>query len=177
MDIRAFQYILCYGSTLKRVISINSFLKFQYILCYGSTTFKTISFNTLKKFQYILCYGSTKSVLLYISKHSHFNTSYVTVQLKMEFTKGLGVLEFQYILCYGSTFSLFEFSCFSLLFQYILCYGSTYLLKKHKLPISHFNTSYVTVQLLLVLRLRRSRLISIHPMLRFNVAFHQHSYK
>ena len=96
-----------------------------------------------------------------------FNTSYVTVQrtvtIKLEF-----IPEFQYILCYGSTSPPSSGLGLVTSFQYILCYGSTLIHQLEAICARHFNTSYVTVQLMglcLILPLKK---ISIHLMLRFN---------
>ena len=55
-----------------------------------------------------------------------------------------------------------------LVFQYILCYGSTSHIYISSLFLSNFNTSYVTVQLIIQKKQTIFRFISIHPMLRFN---------
>ena len=76
-----FQYILCYGSTLRHSAfrsvlqyfntsyvmvqqenfdQLINFYVFQYILCYGSTQSNGGDYLVLSRFQYILCYGSTE---------------------------------------------------------------------------------------------------------------------
>ena len=122
---RAFQYILCYGSTIPAKANKTTTPIFQYILCYGSTFTHKFIIIVWKKFQYILCYGSTNFIKQFL----------------------LPSFSFQYILCYGSTLwkGLFRMSLYPisihlmlrfndskrpdykaiLKFQYILCYGST----------------------------------------------------
>ena len=56
-------------------------ITFQYILCYGSTI-KNCRYKPYKHaFQYILCYGSTMEIHPIQTNDPNFNTSYVTVQL------------------------------------------------------------------------------------------------
>ena len=57
---------------------------------------------------------------------------------------------------------------FWLLFQYILCYGSTFFCTAFYRGRKHFNTSYVTVQLIPTHNKNPPKNISIHLMLRFN---------
>ena len=82
----------------------------------------------------------------------HFNTSYVTVQRYLINNNFLGLPKFQYILCYGSTLSAYLCDVEVSEFQYILCYGSTNMEKEFENLYQHFNTSYVAVQLFLVVR-------------------------
>ena len=74
-----------------------------------------------------------------------FNTSYVTVQPHFEKYPLVG-FEFQYILCYGSTLVFFSVTALDRGFQYILCYGSTVDKIRGMWYLNYFNTSYVTVQ-------------------------------
>ena len=53
-------------------------------------------------------------------------------------------------------------------FQYILCYGSTFFCTAFYRGRKHFNTSYVTVQLIPTHNKNPPKNISIHLMLRFN---------
>ena len=100
-----FQYILCYGSTLTIFLFCSKKLRFQYILCYGSTFTLDFSDTYGKVFQYILCYGSTQEEWTSLWRKANFNTSYVTVQLRIPENLSKFIVEFQYILCYGSTIS------------------------------------------------------------------------
>ena len=141
-----FQYILCYGSTVLTVpnvcgvdISIHPMLRFNYLI--------NNNFVGAKKFQYILCYGSTKRRSGQRNFVQNFNTSYVTVQPQARRQNHRAQAKFQYILCYGSTWEIF--------FQDML--------KRY------FNTSYVTVQHICNSQGKWKLLISIHPMLRFNL--------
>ena len=61
-------------------VEVKRLLLFQYILCYGSTLRKRLPFFIVKPFQYILCYGSTLNVAIKFIAGSDFNTSYVMVQ-------------------------------------------------------------------------------------------------
>ena len=54
--------------------------EFQYILCYGSTVRILTNLLSVLLFQYILCYGSTAKKMFMIVWFRDFNTSYVTVQ-------------------------------------------------------------------------------------------------
>ena len=110
-----FQYILCYGSTLRENSKLNSHIRFQYILCYGSTLFCFLVLFGYETFQYILCYGSTgfkacDISATFISIHPmlrfnynlrflntprpDFNTSYVTVQLDHVYKLNMTILYF-----------------------------------------------------------------------------------
>ena len=141
-------------------------------------------------FQYILCYGSTLELEIIQQSGSNFNTSYVTVQrffwkLKLQKVK-------------ISIHPMLRFNGKKIKqhgrrnrFQYILCYGSTLILPHVVIKNGYFNTSYVTVQHFVsvlagirqttfqyilcygstscIIRFRYFSIISIHPMLRFNV--------
>ena len=75
-----FQYILCYGSTcskslsvgMRNKISIHPMLRFNLSL--------TLTLHYVQWFQYILCYGSTSNKIFHFLFTKNFNTSYVTVQ-------------------------------------------------------------------------------------------------
>jgi len=144
-------------------------------------------------------------------KHS-FNTSYVSVQVDLKELHDYFCV-FQYILCFGSSYVCDDYNYQYLLFQYILCFGSSLLkyvrknLNANKFQyilcfgsrififyknycVQSFNTSYVSVQVL-VISMRRLwlfgfntsyvsvqvefgcflwghyNLVSIHPMFRF----------
>ena len=62
------------------------------------------------------------------------------------------MLEFQYILCCGSTENRISGIPLPSLFQYILCCGSTGFYDSIIITSYNFNTSYVAVQLDLLLK-------------------------
>ena len=129
----------------------------------------TIKLEFIPEFQYILCYGSTFFCTAFYRRRKHFNTSYVTVQLIPTHNKNPPknisihlMLRFNYInttcsfnfifisihLMLRFNFDVFFIKFNYARFQYILCYGSTILQCAKQTRSYHFNTSYVTVQLL-----------------------------
>ena len=74
-----FQYILCYGSTLCKLV----ILRYNFISIHPMLQFNESIDNNLvsiREFQYILCYGSTSMLSGAYFNSCYFNTSYVTVQ-------------------------------------------------------------------------------------------------
>ena len=53
-----FQYILCFGSRIFKLMRHKSKSMFQYILCFGSRKRRKLLKKGGKEFQYILCFGS-----------------------------------------------------------------------------------------------------------------------
>ena len=117
-----FQYIPCYGLSTFASLANNAGLKFQYIPCYGLSCRMLKQMYGTTKFQYIPCYGLSVERLKTALAYRNFNTSHVTVYLRMEgakkntpayfntshvtvyraaYTKGQQIPEFQYIPCYG----------------------------------------------------------------------------
>ena len=82
----------------------------------------------------------------FVLVQSYFNTSYVTVQLIFGLKEKFLIMYFN--TSYVTVQLLFLFFAFTVIF--------------------HFNTSYVTVQLVINPTSMLIKLISIHPMLRFN---------
>ena len=101
--------------------------------------------NTLNfKFQYISCIGYT------INKFADFASEN----------------PFQYISCIGYTYQVRELSQFLYIFQYISCIGYTARLGLRKQRYGDFNTSHVSVILLLSSFFTSPFVISIHLMYR-----------
>ena len=118
-------------------------------------------------FQYILCYGSTHGPLFDSALEKNFNTSYVTVQRFKDVQPWNALLDFNtsYVTVQRTVTIKLEFIPE---FQYILCYGSTFFCTAFYRGRKHFNTSYVTVQLIPTHNKNPPKNISIHLMLRFN---------
>ena len=147
--------------------------KFQYILCIGFTNTVTGKADKTYVFQYILCIGFTVKATLVCCIFEYFNTSYVSVLLTIPFKIPISCLRFQYILCIGFTvmqnYNVLKIAIFQYilcigftgaantkqmvekLFQYILCIGFTLFVFQEFQLIYHFNTSYVSVLLYLII--------------------------
>ena len=97
-----FKYILCYGSSPKRIFKFIHFFSFKYILCYGSSespssTRATISYlNT----SYVMVHHQSGKII--ILHYIYLNTSYVMVH-HVVYTASPEFFLFKYILCYGSS--------------------------------------------------------------------------
>ena len=164
-------------------ISIHPMLRFNWLFTCTCSSEICISIHPMLRFNIAKHHPHS-------SKVEYFNTSYVTVQRNRPAVLAQAVQisihpmlrfngfllfssippgEFQYILCYGSTLLLNPLKFLNKLFQYILCYGSTKIKFLGFLCQVYFNTSYVTVQLQIIMTFIQHKNISIHPMLRFNV--------
>ncbi len=66
---RAFQYIICVGSSNLCYSQIDYSSLFQYIICVGSRESNSTSLSALSSFQYIICVGSS---ILYHSYYIHY---------------------------------------------------------------------------------------------------------
>ena len=144
---KKFQYILCYGSTLTSLrsinflneISIHLMLRFNLGTMYHPLHGAVISIHLMLRFNGQRRYG-------FAQPHFHFNTSYVTVQQIYVFIIGTyKCISIHLMLRFNPELAPRPWS--NLEFQYILCYGST----------TTFGAFYFTVY------------ISIHLMLRFNI--------
>ena len=167
------------------IISIHPMLRFNRRWRENGSTFHIISIHPMLRFNFF--WGGDFYVYVRISIHPMLRFNGCDTPLFIRYQN-----QFQYILCYGSTIQ--GYGCFYNVkeFQYILCYGSTYRLAMSNQNMQNFNTSYVTVQLYLIwiflarpshfntsyvtvqrqfgqLGINYFHLISIHPMLRFNV--------
>ena len=139
----SFQYISCYGLSLRILCTRDCCTSFQYISCYGlskeKTTGKTalvisihlmlrfiqmflLSVQLFQPFQYISCYGLSASVLQSQTLYHDFNTSHVTVYRQIR-AAPFGMWIFQYISCYGLSRYQDTVNSILELFQYISCYG------------------------------------------------------
>ena len=136
------------------------------MLRFNPTVYATFCAPT--KFQYILCYGSTISRNFTQRFLADFNTSYVTVQPPpyVRVTNN-SFISIHPMLRFNSHTATQPHSHTG--FQYILCYGSTGSKRRMSQLSFDFNTSYVTVQLAHMLPIVLRIIISIHPMLRFNL--------
>ena len=128
------------------------YLIFHISLCCFNTSYVSVQvLISYKAFNLLACFNTSyvsvqviTSVFLMIV-HSSFNTSYVSVQ-------GLPI---------GIPLEP------SILFQYILCVGSSYIVIMQSKTKNRFNTSYVSVQVIVCLSAFRKARVSIHPMCRF----------
>ena len=121
---------------------------FQYISCYGLSATANVADNLAGRFQYISCYGLSGTCL----------------------ARYLSATRFQYISCYGLSEHGEQVEPTVSAFQYISCYGLSSLLRSVRehiaisihlmlrfirrcvcsmIMICNFNTSHVTVYLLL----------------------------
>jgi len=164
-----FQYILCFGSSIKLRTDLIYKMKFQYILCFGSSmreckiTVKSIYVSIHPMFRFKTNRQSKNFIYNNVSIHPMFRFKATPAKKLLQ-----GGVAFQYILCFGSSqlvvlleivFLSFNTSYVSVQaldglnvhgavieFQYILCFGS------RKIGIAGF--SY-------------EKKVSIHPMFRF----------
>ena len=97
----------------------------------------------------------------------HFNTSYVTVQ-PSRMARFMPYIKFQYILCYGSTLKRIWILPLKTYFNTSYVTVQLLLVLIWLWMFSNFNTSYVTVQLNFLNKSNLLSVISIHLMLRFN---------
>ena len=166
----AFQYISCYGLSKQMVFLKSKITHFNTShvtvypwLCDICTSANLISIHLMLRFiskencgrsrkatfQYISCYGLSSFIWFFVCSSNDFNTSHVTVYL-VQASVNLYLQLFQYISCYGLSRRITVDKKMAIEFQYISCYG----LSKILLPDMHhgnnFNTSHVTVYLMIL---------------------------
>ena len=107
------------------------------------------------------------------NKHFAYNRSQISIHLmlRFNFTSLIGtwfsnIISIHLMLRFN--FNPSTGSYLRTAFQYILCYGSTFFCTAFYRGRKHFNTSYVTVQLIPTHNKNPPKNISIHLMLRFN---------
>ena len=120
-------------------ISIHLMLRFNFTSLYKSKVFLGISIHLMLRFNYGFCRRCNWSLWISIHLMLRFNS--------VSFVRVAEAGKFQYILCCGSTSCFKNKSGLLILFQYILCCGSTFDLERGEKGSTHFNTSYVAVQL------------------------------
>ena len=164
-----FQYISCYGLSLKSVFDDHLRDLFQYISCYGLSTIRYTCRREARKFQYISCYGLSSFFSMGSMGNRYFNTSHVTVYriFRWGIWSAAAISIHLMLRFIGEEYKLPENIKE---FQYISCYGLSCNQVDSFIAEYHFNTSHVTVYLLTFCALFGRIPISIHLMLRFIVS-------
>ena len=126
-----FQYILCVGSSIEDELEQSKWKEFQYILCVGSSTGKIKILQETYKFQYILCVGSSWQNRQKAPKEKRVSI---------------------HPMCRFKPFTQYSFPFLYNVSIHPMCRFKLYEIEIAVVYLSSFNTSYVSVQVSLLLR-------------------------
>ena len=117
------------------------------------------------EFQYNICFGSTNAIYLPRFFLIDFNTTFVSVRHANK-NREKSIFGFQYNICFGSTAFQKRAKWKNAGFQYNICFGSTAKMYILKTEYYNFNTTFVSVRLILI-----NLIMFLNWLFQYNICF------